>query len=113
MKLELQQLITKAKKLNLVPSADLKLPFLIKHVSPKCPKFTKLLLPFGIVYINNKLLVGVEPIQHVFIWEPKHGIFYLDNQNQMCFQRIEDLPFAPTKQLFHLHVECIRHKELE
>ncbi|CAI9300137.1 unnamed protein product [Lactuca saligna] len=45
--------------------------------------------------------------------EPEQGIFYVDNQNQMCFQRTEDLPNAPTEHLFNLLLKVIRYKELE
>ena len=76
-------------------------------------KCTKFLLPYGTPYINNKLPVGVELFQHLLIWEPKHGILYLDSQNQMCFQRTKDLHAAPTKHLFNLRLDGIQHKELE
>ena len=42
-------------------------------------------LPFGTIYINNKLQVGVEPIQYILIKDPEHRIIYLDNQTHMCF----------------------------
>lgn len=31
----------------------------------------------------------------------------------MCFQYTEDLPNAPTEHLFNLHLEWMRHKEME
>ena len=67
-------------------------------------KYTKFLLLYNTPYINNKLLVGVEPVQHMFIWDLEHGIFYLDNKNQICFQRTEDLPIVPIKHLFNLYL---------
>lgn len=76
-------------------------------------KYTKFLISYGTRYINNKLHVGVEPIQHMLIQEPKHGIFYFDSHNQMFFQCTKDLPDAPTQHLFNLHLEAMRHKELE
>ncbi|CAI9290142.1 unnamed protein product [Lactuca saligna] len=113
-KLELQQLINKFKKLNLVPLAGSSQAFTTdKTCKPKTFEFSKYLLPFGIVYINKKLPMGVEPIHHMFIWEPEHGIFHLNNQNQMCFQCTKDLPSALNEHLFHLRLEYIRHKEFK
>ena len=57
--------------------------------------------------------MSVEPVQHMFIPEPEHGIFYLDSQNQMCFQRTNDLPSAPTEHLFHLRLEGLGHYEIK
>ncbi|CAI9286777.1 unnamed protein product [Lactuca saligna] len=51
--------------------------------------------------------------EYMFIPEPEHKIFYLDSQNQMCFQRTDDLPSAPTEHLFHLRLEGLGHYELE
>lgn len=31
----------------------------------------------------------------------------------MCFQHTDDLPIAPTEHLFNIHLEGLRHKELE
>lgn len=55
------------------------------------------ILPFGTICINNRLSVGVEPIQHIFIREPEYDIFYLDGENQMYFQCIKELHVAPTQ----------------
>ncbi|CAI9272198.1 unnamed protein product [Lactuca saligna] len=81
--------------------------------APRQSKNTKFLLTYGTRYINNKLLVGVEPIQYMFILEPEYGIFYLDSHNQICFQRTNDLHSAPTEHLFHLRLERLGHFELE
>ena len=76
-------------------------------------QYTMFLLPYSTRYMNNKLLVGVEPVQDMFIQEPKHGILYLDSQNHMHFQRTDDLPAAPTENLFHICMDGIRHKDLD
>ncbi|CAI9266031.1 unnamed protein product [Lactuca saligna] len=91
-KLAIQKLLNKVKKLNLVPSVGPSRPSTSgRTVTPR----------------------GVEPIQHMFIREPEHGIFYLDSQNRMCFQRYDDLPAAPTEHLFHLRMVGLSHLELE
>ncbi|CAI9280263.1 unnamed protein product [Lactuca saligna] len=113
-KLAIETLINKVKKLNLVPSVGPSQPSTSERTSkPKISKSTKFLLPYGTRYINNKKSVGIEPIQHMFIWELEHGIFYLASQNQMCFQHIEDLLDAPIEHLFNLHLEGMRHKYME
>ena len=33
--------------------------------------------------------MGVEPIQHFFIREPGHGIFYLEEQDQIAFNALK------------------------
>ena len=71
------------------------------------------LLPYGSSLINNTLPQGVEPVQHQCILEPEHGIFYLDAQNNMCFQRTVELPNSPTDHLYHLREACMRHKHVE
>ena len=71
------------------------------------------LLPYGSSLINNSLPQGVEPVQHQCILEPEHGIFYLDAQNRMCFQRIVEIPNAPTSHLVDLREACLSHKHVE
>ena len=71
------------------------------------------LLPYGSSLINNTLPQGVEPVQHRCILEPERGIFYLDAQNNMCFQRTEELQIAPTSHLVDLREACILHKHVE
>ncbi|KAL4581018.1 hypothetical protein LXL04_017224 [Taraxacum kok-saghyz] len=65
------------------------------------------LLPYGSTLINTTLPQGVEPVQHRCILEPEHGIFYLDAQNNMCFQRTSDLQNAPTSHLVDLREACL------
>ncbi|CAI9260052.1 unnamed protein product [Lactuca saligna] len=104
-KLEIQQLLNKVKKPNLVPSTG---PLASSSRSassgrtdaPQHSKTTRFLLPYGTRYINDELPIGVEPIQYMFIPKPEHGIFYLNSQNQICFQRTDGLPSAPTEHLF-------------
>lgn len=45
-------------------------------------------------------------IQHLFIREINHGLFYVDNNDQMCFQRSVDLHKTPTEHIFYLRLEC-------
>lgn len=100
--------------MNLVTLASSSQPSTSERASkPKISKYTNFLLPHGSPYINNKLLVGVEPVQHMFTREPEHGIFYLDSQNHICFQHTADLPADPTKHQFNLRLEGLCHKELE
>lgn len=75
-------------------------------------KYTNFLLSYDIPDIH-KLPVGVEILQHMLIWEPEYGIFYLDNQNQMCFQCTKYLPDAPIEHLYNLRPEGMWHKESE
>ncbi|CAI9282794.1 unnamed protein product [Lactuca saligna] len=81
--------------------------------APRQSKNTKFMLPYGTRYINNDLPLDVEPVQYMFIREPKHVIFFLESQNHMCFQRTDDLSSAPIKHLFHLCIEGLNHFELE
>lgn len=57
--------------------------------------------------------VGVDHIKHMFIHQPKHGFFYMDESQRMCFQRSNDLAKAPTEHLVHLWIECTCHIKLE
>ena len=52
-------------------------------------------------------------MQHQCILEPEHGIFYLDAQNNMCFQRTSELQIAPTNHLVDLRDACLPHKHIE
>lgn len=114
LKLALQQMINKLKRLNLVPSVGPSQPF-TSTTTPKQRKSKKFkfLLPFGTVYTNKRFPVSVESIQHLIIREPEHDILYLDEQNHMCFECTEDLHSTPTKHLFHLCLECMGHEEVE
>ena len=105
LKVALSQLIQKCQRLKLIsfpPVKDLSV-----GTSSAAPKKSKtnhrpFLLPCGTKYINNTLPAGVEPVQHVFIRSPEHGMFYMDANHQMCFQRTSDLPQAQTEHLYHL-----------
>lgn len=48
-------------------------------------------------------------VQHLFIREPKCGLFYINDHDRMCFQCSIDLSKAPTEHLFHPRMEC-KHK---
>ena len=52
-------------------------------------------------------------MQHRCILETEHGIFYLDAQSNMCFQRTADLQRAPTSHLVDLREACLPHKHVE
>lgn len=74
-------MINTAKKLNLLPLP----PPSRLSTSASAPKVKVIqicLVPSSFWHYlhNNKLLVGVEPIQHLFIRDPEHGIFYLDRK---------------------------------
>nr|KAJ0202042.1 hypothetical protein LSAT_V11C600336070 [Lactuca sativa] len=71
-----------------------------------------LVLDFGAGVINNSLPLGVDPIQHQFISAPEHGMFYLDKNRRMCFQRTTEIPKAPTTHLVGLRQMCMSHQEL-
>ncbi|CAI9279423.1 unnamed protein product [Lactuca saligna] len=59
-KLAIQQLLIKVKKLNLVPSADLSRPSSSRRTgSPRQSKNTKFLPPYGTRYIKKELSVGL------------------------------------------------------
>jgi hypothetical protein len=38
-------------------------------------------------------------------------MFYMDANNQMCFQHISDLPAAQNEHLYHLRLECMGHPQ--
>ena len=112
LKLALKSLIEKIKKLDLVLADKDKRP----STSSSAPKSSRtphsvFLYPYGTRYIDNSLPAGVEPVQHFFIRSPEHGIFYMDSNHQMCFQRTSDLLRAQTEHLFHLRLECMGHVE--
>ena len=98
-KLAIQHLLNKVKKLNLVPStgpSGLSRPSLSGRTSaPRQFKNNKFLLPYGTRYINNELPMGVELDQYMFILEPEPGIFYLNSQNHMCFNALMTFLLLP------------------
>nr|KAJ0221449.1 hypothetical protein LSAT_V11C200050790 [Lactuca sativa] len=71
-----------------------------------------LLLDFGADVINNSLPLDVDPVQHQFISAPEHGMFYLDKNMRMCFQRTFEIPKAPTTHLVGLRQMCMSHQDL-
>nr|KAJ0188301.1 hypothetical protein LSAT_V11C900504870 [Lactuca sativa] len=71
-----------------------------------------LVLDFGASVINNSLPLGVDPVQHQFISAPEHGMFYLDKNRRMCFQRTTEIPKAPTTHLVGLRQMCMSHQDL-
>nr|KAJ0215092.1 hypothetical protein LSAT_V11C300128740 [Lactuca sativa] len=71
-----------------------------------------LVLDFGADVINNSLPLGVDPVQHQFISAPEHGMFYLDKNRRMCFQRTTEIPKAPTTHLLGLRQMCMSHQDL-
>ena len=89
LKVALLSLIEKAQKTKRSPT-DQSGPS-SSSVQPRRPRVKdstgEHLLPYGTDLINNTLPQGVDPVQHQCILEPEHGIFYLDAQGQMCFQR--------------------------
>ncbi|KAL4586416.1 hypothetical protein LXL04_011052 [Taraxacum kok-saghyz] len=116
LKIALNQLIENCQRLKLIPAAPAKPSSAgTSSVAPKRSKSKHIsfLLPYGTRYINNKLPAGVEPVQYLFIRQPEHGMFYMDANFQMCFQRTSDLPAAPTEHLYHLRLECMGHPEQE
>nr|KAJ0203668.1 hypothetical protein LSAT_V11C500230750 [Lactuca sativa] len=71
-----------------------------------------LVLDFGAGGINNSLPISVEPFHHKFISVPEHGMFYLDKNRKMCFQRTTEIPKAPTTHLVGLSQMCMSHQDL-
>nr|KAJ0208712.1 hypothetical protein LSAT_V11C400177180 [Lactuca sativa] len=71
-----------------------------------------LVLDFGAGGINNSLPISVDPVQHKFISAPEHGMFYLDKNRKMCFQRTVEIPKAPTTHLIDLRQMCMSHQDL-
>nr|KAJ0211649.1 hypothetical protein LSAT_V11C400176420 [Lactuca sativa] len=71
-----------------------------------------LVLDFGAGGINNSLPISVDPVQHKFISAPEHGMFYLDKNRRMCFQRTAEIPKAPTTHLVGLRQMCVSHQDL-
>nr|KAJ0211621.1 hypothetical protein LSAT_V11C400205910 [Lactuca sativa] len=71
-----------------------------------------LVLDFGAGVINNSLPLGVDPVQHQFISAPEHGMYYLDKNRRMCFQRTTEIPKAPTTHLVDLRQMCMSHQDL-
>nr|KAJ0224146.1 hypothetical protein LSAT_V11C200097460 [Lactuca sativa] len=71
-----------------------------------------LVLDFGAGGINNSLPISVDPVQHKFISAPEHGMFYLDKNRKMCFQRTAEIPKAPTTHLVGLRQMCMSHQDL-
>ncbi|CAI9276066.1 unnamed protein product [Lactuca saligna] len=59
-KLAIQHLINKVKKLNLMPSVGPSQPSTSERTGkPRFSKYTKFLLSYGTPYINNKLSIGL------------------------------------------------------
>ncbi|KAL7602544.1 hypothetical protein Lser_V15G21881 [Lactuca serriola] len=71
-----------------------------------------LVLDFGAGEVNNSLPLSVHPVQHQFISAPEHGMFYLDKNKRMCFQRTTEIPKAPTTHLVGLRQMCMSHQDL-
>nr|KAJ0214697.1 hypothetical protein LSAT_V11C400189010 [Lactuca sativa] len=71
-----------------------------------------LVLDFGAGEINNSLPLSVDPVQHQLISAPEHGMFYLDKNRRMCFQRTTEIPKAPTTHLVGLRQMCMSHQDL-
>nr|KAJ0217646.1 hypothetical protein LSAT_V11C300129660 [Lactuca sativa] len=71
-----------------------------------------LVLDFDAGVINNSLPFGVDSVQHQFISAPEHGMFYLDKNRRMCFQRTIEIPKAPTTHLVGLRQMCMSHQDL-
>nr|KAJ0194309.1 hypothetical protein LSAT_V11C800413730 [Lactuca sativa] len=71
-----------------------------------------LVMDFGAGVINNSLPISVDPVQHKFISAPEHGMFYLDKNKRMCFQRTAEIPKAPTTHLVGLRQMCMSHQDL-
>ena len=119
-KIAIETLIDKVRRLGLIPSEDKPkrrssssaIASSSRSVNPSKPDPCQLLLPYGTRIINNSLPAGVEPVQHKFIPEPEHGIFYFDG-NRMCFQRSADLQKAPTEHLLNLRLACMDFPNLE
>ncbi|KAL4590854.1 hypothetical protein LXL04_003798 [Taraxacum kok-saghyz] len=116
LKVALNQLIEKCQRLKLIPAPQSKTPS--AGTSSAAPRRSKskhipFLLPYGTRYINNTPPTGVEPVQYKFIRFPEHGMFYMDANFQMCFQRTSELPAAQTEHLYHLRLECIGHPKQE
>jgi hypothetical protein len=49
----------------------------------------------------------------LFISEPENGMFYLDKNRRMCFQRTIEIPKAPLDHLVGLRQACMGHSDLE
>ena len=115
LKVALNNLIEKAKNTKRSPT-DKSGPS-SSSVQPRRPRVKdstgEHLLPYGTDLINNSLPQGVDPVQHQCILEPVHGIFYLDAQGQMCFQRTSELQIAPTSHLVDLRDACLPHTHIE
>nr|KAJ0215988.1 hypothetical protein LSAT_V11C300154590 [Lactuca sativa] len=71
-----------------------------------------LVLDFGAGGINNSLPISVDPVRHKFISVPEHGMFYLDKNRRLCFQRTVEIPKAPTTHLVGLRKMCMSHQDL-
>lgn len=105
LRLILERLITKANDLDLVPKTSDKPSSSSTSASlsrKKTFKGVTFLLPYGTKFIDNSLPVGVHPLQHMFIIQPKHDILYMDESKRMCFQCSSDLAKAPTEHLVRL-----------
>lgn len=116
MRFVLERLITKVKSLDLVPNTSTK-PFSSSMVASvprkRTPNNIIFILLYDTMVINNSVPMGVDLLQYMFIHQPKHNIFYIDESQHMCFQCSIDLAKAPTEHLVHLRIECMGHIELE
>nr|KAJ0218908.1 hypothetical protein LSAT_V11C300135980 [Lactuca sativa] len=114
----LHLLIKKVQRLDLVPKERPQLQG--QRLSVPRSRRTKfqvdgedvLVLDFGASEINNSLPLSVDPVQHQFISAPEHGMFYLDKNRRMCFQRTTEIPKAPTTHLVGLRQMCMSHQDL-
>lgn len=91
-------MVNKVRNLNLVPLLDTTSTSIVTGASSvrRKSKHAKFLFSFRNVYKNNVLLVGVDIVQYLFIREPEHEMFYVDDKYHMCFQRFVNLYKAPT-----------------
>lgn len=88
LRLLLERLIKKVKGTGLVRKNHTKpfsSPTFASMLRKKTSYNVKFILSYGTKVIHNSLSMGVEPIQHLFINQPKHGIFYMDESQRMFF----------------------------
>nr|KAJ0201364.1 hypothetical protein LSAT_V11C600326050 [Lactuca sativa] len=106
----LHLLIKKVQRLDLVPKERPQHPGQRSSVSRS--RRTKFHVDGGAGVINNSLPLDVDPVQHQFISAPEHGMYYLDKNRRMCFQRTTEIPKAPTTHLVCLRQMCMSHQDL-
>lgn len=115
-RLVLYRLITKVKGLNLVPKTSTKTSS--SSISALVPRKrishgVRFLLPYGTKVIEDSFLVVVDRIQYLFIHEPEHGIFYMDESHRIYFKCSDDLAKVSTEHLFYLRTELMSHEKLK